>query len=47
MGTLRWTATLARRGPAAAVVLDEDQVAVIGEGAKRFPVRATRHGSSG
>ena len=32
---------LVKRGPAAAVVLDDDQVATIGEGAKRFPVRAT------
>ncbi len=41
MGSLRMTTTLQPRGPAAAVVLDEDQVAVIGEGAKRFPVAAT------
>jgi len=32
------------RGPAAAVVLDEEQVAAIGEGAKRFPVVATVNG---
>ncbi len=44
MGSLRFTATLAPRGPAAAVVLDEAQVAVIGEGAKRFPVRAVVNG---
>jgi bacteriocin resistance YdeI/OmpD-like protein/uncharacterized protein DUF1905 len=41
MGSLRLTTTLQARGPAAAVVLDEDQVAQIGEGAKRFPVAAT------
>lgn len=35
---------MATRGPAAAVVLDEEQVAVVGEGAKRFPVRATING---
>lgn len=32
------------RGPAAAVVLDEEQVAVLGEGARRFPVKATVNG---
>jgi hypothetical protein len=41
VGRLRFTATLFARGPAAAVVLDEDQVAAVGEGAKRFPVVAT------
>jgi hypothetical protein len=41
MGSLRLTTTLQARGPAAAVVLDDDQVATIGEGAKRFPVAAT------
>ena len=44
MGSLRLTTTLQPRGPAAAVVLDEDQVAAIGEGAKRFPVAATING---
>jgi hypothetical protein len=44
MGALKLTTTLAKRGPAAAVVLDEEQVAQIGEGAKRFPVRATVNG---
>lgn len=39
-------ATLVPRGPAAAVVLDEQQAAAIGEGAKRFPVRATVNGYS-
>jgi hypothetical protein len=37
---------LAARGPAAAIVLDDAQVAAIGEGAKRFPVRATINGYS-
>ncbi len=46
MGALTLTTTLAKRGPAAAVVLDDDQVAQIGEGAKRFPVRATINGYS-
>ena len=41
MGRLRLTTTLQPRGPAAAVVLDDEQVATIGEGAKRFPVAAT------
>jgi len=31
-------------GPAAAIVLDDDQVAAIGEGAKRFPVLAAVNG---
>jgi hypothetical protein len=44
VGSIRFTATLAVRGPAAAVVLDEGQVAAVGEGAKRFPVLATING---
>jgi hypothetical protein len=44
MGSLSFTATLQPRGPAAAVVLDDEQVAVVGEGAKRFPVVATVNG---
>jgi hypothetical protein len=44
VGTIRFTATLVRRGPAAAVVLDDEQVAAVGEGAKRFPVLATVNG---
>jgi Bacteriocin-protection, YdeI or OmpD-Associated/Domain of unknown function (DUF1905) len=44
MGSLRTTATLEKRGPAAAVVLDDDQVEQVGEGAKRFPVIATVNG---
>jgi hypothetical protein len=44
MGTLRLTTTLQKRGPAAAVVLDDKQVQQIGEGAKRFPVSATVNG---
>jgi len=46
MGSLKLTTTLVPRGPAAAVVLDEEQVATIGEGAKRFPVVATVNGYS-
>lgn len=44
MGSIELKATLVPRGPAAAVVLDDDQVAAVGEGAKRFPVRATVNG---
>lgn len=44
MGRLELTATLQTRGPAAAVVLDDAQVAAVGEGAKRFAVRATVNG---
>ena len=41
MGAIRLSAALVSRGPAAAVVLDDEQVAQVGEGAKRFPVVAT------
>lgn len=41
MGEISFTATLQKRGPAAAVVLSDEQVAEVGDGAKRFPVRAT------
>lgn len=44
MGELTVTGDLAARGPAAAFVLDDEQVAVVGEGAKRFPVVATVNG---
>ena len=44
MGRLKFTAKLEPRGPAAAVVLDDAQVAEVGEGAKRFPVVATVNG---
>jgi hypothetical protein len=44
MGSLRLTTTLQARGPAAAVILDDEQVEAIGEGPKRFPVRATING---
>lgn len=44
MGSITLRTTLLARGPAAAVVLDEAQIAAIGEGAKRFPVRATVNG---
>jgi hypothetical protein len=44
MGVIRFRAQLQQRGPAAAVVLDETQVAAVGEGARRFPVVATVNG---
>src|SRR4051794_41912216 len=44
MGSVRFTAELTPRGPAAAVVLDDEQVAAVGDGAKRFPVVATVNG---
>src|SRR4051794_30687071 len=44
VGSASFTATLQPRGPAAAVVLDDEQVAAVGEGAKRFPVVATVNG---
>jgi hypothetical protein len=46
MGSIRFTAELVPRGPAAAIVLDDDQVSTVGEGAKRFPVLATVNGYS-
>jgi hypothetical protein len=46
MGSARLTTTLVARGPAAAIVLADEQVAAIGEGARRFPVRATVNGYS-
>jgi hypothetical protein len=44
MGKVQFKAQLQPRGPAAAVVLDDAQVAAVGEGAKRFPVMATVNG---
>lgn len=44
MGELTLTGELVARGPAAAFVLDDEQVATVGEGAKRFPVVATLNG---
>ncbi len=38
---LQLTTTLERRGPAAAIVLTDDQVAELGGGGKAFPVRIT------
>lgn len=45
MGHLTITAAeLVPKGPAAAFILDDEQVATVGEGAKRFPVVATVNG---
>jgi hypothetical protein len=44
MGELTWKTTLEPRGPAAAVILEDDQAAAVGEGRKAFPVRATING---
>ncbi len=44
VGRIRFKSVLQPRGPAAAVVLDDEQVAAVGEGAKRFPVAATVNG---
>jgi hypothetical protein len=44
VGSARFTTTLVTRGPAAAVVLDDENVAAVAEGAKRFPVVATVNG---
>jgi hypothetical protein len=44
MGSLSTTAEIIPRGRACAVVLTDEQVAVVGEGAKRFPVAATLNG---
>jgi Bacteriocin-protection, YdeI or OmpD-Associated/Domain of unknown function (DUF1905) len=41
---LRLHTTLHPRGPAAAVLLDDDQVARVGGGRKAFPVRVTLNG---
>jgi hypothetical protein len=46
MGVIQFRTRLHPRGPAAAVVLDDAQVAEVGEGARRFPVVATINGYS-
>jgi hypothetical protein len=40
------TTTLEPRGPAGAIVLDDEQVAAIGGGAKVFPVKVTVNGTA-
>src|SRR5579875_201122 len=44
MGEVTRQGELVARGPAAAFVLDDETVAKVGEGAKRFPVVATVNG---
>jgi hypothetical protein len=44
MGSLTVTGELVARGPAAAFVLEDEQVAAVGEGAKRFAVSARVNG---
>jgi hypothetical protein len=44
VGSLQITTALVGRGPAAAIVLNDEQVAAVGEGAKRFPVVVTVNG---
>jgi hypothetical protein len=44
MGSLAIEIELQQRGPAAAIVLDEQQIQTLGEGRKRFPVVATVNG---
>ncbi len=44
MGSLEITAELQGRGPAGAFVLTDEQVAAVGEGAKRFPPATTING---
>jgi uncharacterized protein YdeI (YjbR/CyaY-like superfamily) len=43
---LRFTTKLVARGPAAAVILDDEQVALLGQGAKTFPVLVTIRGQT-
>jgi len=44
MGAVHFKTQLQPRGQACAVILDDAQVAAVGEGAKRFPVVATING---
>jgi hypothetical protein len=44
MGAIKVRGELVARGPAAAFILDDEQVATVGEGAKRFPVVAIVNG---
>ena len=45
MTTLEITTVLQPRGPAGAIVLDDEQVAALGGGAKVFPVKVTVNGT--
>jgi hypothetical protein len=44
MGSIEITAELQARGPGSAFVLTDEQVAAVGEGAKRFPAATTING---
>jgi len=44
MGSLEITTELQGRGPGSAFVLTDEQVRIVGEGAKRFPAAATVNG---
>jgi hypothetical protein len=44
MGSIEITAELQARGPGSAFVLTDEQVAEVGEGAKRFPAATTING---
>ena len=44
MGAIKVRGELVARGPAAAFILEDEQVATVGEGAKRFPVVAIVNG---
>jgi hypothetical protein len=44
MGAIKLQGELVVRGPAAAFILNDEQVAAVGEGAKRFPVVAIVNG---
>jgi uncharacterized protein YdeI (YjbR/CyaY-like superfamily) len=46
VGSITFTTTLVKRGPGVAIVLDDDQVAQVGEEAKRFAVAATINGET-
>src|SRR3954451_23394760 len=45
-GPLRLDVTLAPRGPAAAIVLTDNQVAMLGDGKKTFPVSVEINGTT-
>jgi hypothetical protein len=44
VGAARFTAILQPRGNASAIILNDKQVAAVGEGARRFPVHASING---
>jgi bacteriocin resistance YdeI/OmpD-like protein/uncharacterized protein DUF1905 len=46
MGEISLAMTLEPRGPAAAFVLSDEQVAAVGEGRKAFPVRVSVNGTT-